>query len=263
MTLIDVFNSLKSNPNISERAKEEFKSILELITDKYQEIDLDYLNEKLSTIKFNIEGKYTFDGVIDYNIADNSIMFSEEKIGYYDQKNLLTNALIKLSFSNKGVPQDKYKALYEGTVCQMANMLVGNEEDMVFNQEELCFSNLVSSITNIDLEQSLINNDYSKIESEPILAKVCDKMSYNFKYRQHSDSRFIEIEKNLVDILFSGKRDNSQIDFFEINMITNENFMNEPSNYIGLNELENYYYQVKENYVNSMDMDSEFKARVR
>lgn len=265
MTLIDVFNSLQSNPNITLGSKKEVKSILELVVNQYPQIDLDYLNEKVSTLKFNIEGKYTFDEVIGYNISNNSIIFNEEKIGYYDQKNLLANALIKLSFSNKGVPQDRYRALYEGTVCQMANMLVGNEEDKVFNQEELCFSNLVSSIANIDLEQTIINNDYSEIENDSILSKICDKMSYNYRYRQHdnTNTKFVEIEKELIDTLFCKQRDNSQIQFFEINMITNENFMDEPSNYIGLNELENYYYQAKENYVNSMYMNDELTTRVR
>ena len=65
-----------------------------------------------------------------------------------------------------------------------------------------------------------------------------------------SDSNFAEVEQNLIQLLFSEKRDNSQIAFFEMNLVTNENYMNNPSDYIGISELEKYYYNQKEIYAN-------------
>ena len=35
-----------------------------------------------------------------------------------------------------------------------------------------------------------------------------------------------------------------------MNLVTNENYMNNPSDYIGISELEKYYYNQKEIYAN-------------
>ena len=104
--------------------------------------------------------------MINYNSNANKISFSEKKIEQYDQKNLLTNVLIKLCFSNQKnfkENEENYEALYEGTIAQMANMLVGNDKEKVFNQEELYESNLISAIVGFDaVEHAFKTKDYSQ-----------------------------------------------------------------------------------------------------
>lgn len=252
MTIEEVFKSLDGNSNISSFGKDEIKEILGAIIKRYPNINLESLNSKISSLELVEEGKFTFDGVIDYNHNFNKISFNKEKIEEYDQKNILANALIKMCFSNEREIDDRYQALFEGTAAQMTNMIVGSENDKVYNQDELYETNLISAIIGADkIEKAFVTRDYSEIAMQRGIPFICDKMSYSYNYKMNkSDSNFAEVEQNLIQLLFSEKRDNSQIAFFEMNLVTNENYMNNPSDYIGISELEKYYYNQKEIYAN-------------
>ena len=79
-TLTDIFESLNNNSNITLEGKEAIETLLLKITNAYPDIDLNNLNSKISTLEFVEEGgKYSFNGVINYNSNANKISFSEKK----------------------------------------------------------------------------------------------------------------------------------------------------------------------------------------
>lgn len=255
VTLTDIFESLNNNSNITLEGKEAIETLLLKITNAYPDIDLNNLNSKISTLEFVEEGgKYLFNGVINYNSNANKISFSEKKIEQYDQKNLLTNVLIKLCFSNQKnfkENEENYEALYEGTIAQMANMLVGNDKEKVFNQEELYESNLISAIVGFDaVEHAFKTKDYSELSKIIGIKFICDKMAYGYKYKNSGyGTNFKEVEQNLIDLLFSEKRDSSQISFFEMNLVDNKNYMNNPEYYTDLDDLHEFYFNKKNMYI--------------
>lgn len=257
-TLTDIFESLNNNSNITLEGKEAIETLLLKIINAYPDIDLNNLNSKISTLEFVEEGgKYSFNGVINYNSNANKISFSEKKIEQYDQKNLLTNVLIKLCFSNQKnfkENEENYEALYEGTIAQMANMLVGNDKEKVFNQEELYESNLISAIVGVDVvEHAFKTKDYSELSKIIGIKDICDKMTYSYikKINQKSadETNFKKVEQNLIDLLFSEKRDSSQISFFEMNLVDNKNYMNNPEYYTDLDDLHEFYFNKKNMYI--------------
>lgn len=257
-TLTDIFESLNNNSNITLEGKEAIETLLLKIINAYPDIDLNNLNSKISTLEFVEEGgKYSFNGVINYNSNANKISFSEKKIEQYDQKNLLTNVLIKLCFSNQKnfkENEENYEALYEGTIAQMANMLVGNDKEKVFNQEELYESNLISAIVGFDaVEHAFKTKDYSELSKIIGIKDICDKMTYSYikKINQKSadETNFKKVEQNLIDLLFSEKRDSSQISFFEMNLVDNKNYMNNPEYYTDLDDLHEFYFNKKNMYI--------------
>ncbi len=258
VTLTDIFESLNNNSNITLEGKEAIETLLLKITNAYPDIDLNNLNSKISTLEFVEEGgKYSFNGVINYNPNANKISFSEKKIEQYDQKNLLTNVLIKLCFSNQKnfkENEENYEALYEGTIAQMANMLVGNDKEKVFNQEELYEANLISAIVGFDaVEHAFKTKDYSELSKIIGIKDICDKMTYSYikKINQKSadETNFKKVEQNLIDLLFSEKRDSSQISFFEMNLVDNKNYMNNPEYYTDLDDLHEFYFNKKNMYI--------------
>lgn len=258
VTITDIFESLNNNSNITLEGKEAIETLLLKITNAYPDIDLNNLNSKISTLEFVEEkGKYSFNGVINYNSNTNKISFSEKKLEQYDQKNLLTNVLIKLCFSNQKnfkENEENYEALYEGTIAQMANMLVGNDKEKVFNQEELYEANLISAIVGFDaVEHAFKTKDYSELSKIIGVKFICDKMAYGYikKINQKSadETNFKEVEQNLIDLLFSEKRDSSQISFFEMNLVDNKNYMNNPEYYTDLDDLHEFYFNKKNMYI--------------
>ncbi len=257
-TLTDIFESLNNNSNITLEGKEAIETLLLKIINAYPDIDLNNLNPKISTLEFVEEGgKYLFNGVINYNPNANKISFSEKNIEQYDQKNLLTNVLIKLCFSNQKnfkENEENYEALYEGTIAQMANMLVGNDKEKVFNQEELYEANLISAIVGFDaVEKAFKTKDYSELSKIIGIKDICDKMTYSYikKINQKSadETNFKKVEQNLIDLLFSEKRDSSQISFFEMNLVDNKNYMNNPEYYTDLDDLHEFYFNKKNMYI--------------
>lgn len=254
-TLTDIFESLNNNSNITLEGKEAIETLLLKIINAYPDIDLNNLNPKISTLEFVEEGgKYLFNGVINYNPNANKISFSEKNIEQYDQKNLLTNVLIKLCFSNQKnfkENEENYEALYEGTIAQMANMLVGNDKEKVFNQEELYEANLISAIVGFDaVEKAFKTKDYSELSKIIGIKDICDKMTYSYKYKNSGyGTNFKEVEQNLIDLLFSEKRDSSQISFFEMNLVDNKNYMNNPEYYTDLDDLHEFYFNKKNMYI--------------
>ena len=258
VTLTDIFESLNNNSNITLEGKEAIETLLLKIINAYPDIDLNNLNPKISTLEFVEEGgKYLFNGVINYNPNANKISFSEKNIEQYDQKNLLTNVLIKLCFSNQKnfkENEENYEALYEGTIAQMANMLVGNDKEKVFNQEELYEANLISAIVGFDaVEKAFKTKDYSELSKIIGIKDICDKMTYSYikKINQKSadETNFKKVEQNLIDLLFSEKRDSSQISFFEMNLVDNKNYMNNPEYYTDLDDLHEFYFNKKNMYI--------------
>lgn len=269
MTLEQVLKSVDDNKNIVEEYKNEIKNIISLIFKQYPSVDLASLYLKISSLKCEEGNKYVFNDTIDYNILLNTITIGKEQDGY-DRKNLLTYSLVKMAFSNEQVPNEKYQAIEDGVCAQIANLLVGNEGDKQINQEELIEVNLLSSIIDFNvIESAFINKDYSDLDiamkQENGLEQINEKMNYNHVAKQ-SESGFADVEKDLIDVFYSRTpRNPEQISFFEMSLVSDSNYMNEPSKHIYLNNIQEYYFKRKEEYVeyiNSVELNSEIGINI-
>lgn len=255
MTLEQVLKSIDDNKNITREYKSEIKNIISLIVKQYPSVDLASLYLKISSLKCEKGSKYVFNDIIDYNALSNTITINIEQDGY-DRKNLLAYALVKMAFSNKDKQNEKYQAIEAGMCSQVANLLVGNDGDKQINQEELIEVNLLSSIIGFDvIESAFLSNNYSALDEavkkENGLEQINEKMNYNHASKQ-AESGFVDIEKDLIDVLYSRKRDPEQISFFEENLVLSPNLMDEPDKHMRLDDTSDYYFKRKEEYVTSL-----------
>lgn len=272
----EVFKSLDSNPNINEDAKNDLKSLIVIFNKNYPAIDLTHLNDKLSSLKVEGSSKLTVNSPMNYNPRNNVILANEEEIEKgYDVENLLMNCIIKMISSTNDsygfVDNDKYAALNAGITAQIANQLVGNGESLVFDQDELIESNLISSIVGVEnLFNAYFTND-KEFARSMFLSEKANNVSLDdvnvlmdYGYRANLDVSVLgDVEKKLIGILCSKERTNEQIELFENNLITNNIYMNYPDRYIDIDDVDRIYNEIKHNYAPTMADNYELNGRVK
>ena len=273
----EVFKSLDNNPNIdSESVKKDLKSLIVIFNENYPAIDLSRLNDKISSVKVENSSKLTFNSPMNYNPRNNVILVNEEEIEKgYDVENLLMNCIVKMISSTKDsygfVDNDKYAALNAGIAAQISNQLVGNGEELVFDQDQLIESNLISSIVGVEnLFNAYFANDKESAKNM-FLREKANNISLedvnalmDYGYSANLDvSNLSDVEKKLIGILFSKERTNDQIELFENNLITNNIYMNYPDKHIDINDIDRIYSEIKINYMPSIDREHELNGRVK
>ena len=273
----EVFKSLDNNPNInSESVKKDLKTLIVIFNKNYPAIDLSNLNDKISSVKVENSSKLTFNSPMNYNPRNNVILVNAEEIEKYDVTNLLMNCIVKMISSTKDsygfVDNDKYVALNAGITAQIANLLVGNGEDLVFDQAELIESNLISSIVGVENlfnayftnNKEFARNMFLNEKSNNLsLEDVNRKMDYCYVANSEYISNLGDVEKILIDILYSKKRTEEQIELFENNLVTNNIYMNCRDRYVEIDDVDRIYSQAKINYASAMSNEHELNGRVK
>ena len=84
VTIDDVKNSLNENKNITKEIKANIFELVLVFNNKYPNVSLDRLNEKLKTIKIIKGSKFVNPRISEYNMRENAIYFniSEIEKGY-------------------------------------------------------------------------------------------------------------------------------------------------------------------------------------
>ena len=263
----DVFKSLESNPNIeNENVKNDLKSLIVIFNEKYPKVDLSALNEKIASVRIENSSKLTFNAPMNYNPRNNIIMVNTEEVNKgYDVENLFMNCIVKMVSSTKDsygfVDNDKYAALNAGITAQISNELVGNGEDFVFDYDELVESNLIASIVGVEnLFTAYFQNDKvaakNMFSNEKVNSTTLEDINALMDYGYSSNlevSTLCDVEKKLIDILFSKERTEDQVELFDVNLITNNICMNYPDKYMDINDIGEFFNKSKQQYMSTIN----------
>ncbi|HHW69615.1 MAG TPA: hypothetical protein GX747_04680 [Tenericutes bacterium] len=164
--MVDVIReTLYSNRNISDDVKDNLFELIIVFNERFPEVSLDNLNNRLMSLKIEKVSKYLRRTISYYDFRKNILYFNIEEIKKgYDMKHILMFELLNIITSTKhhtGFNLDnKFEALNVGFTEILANYLVGNNGDKFIYPDEAISANLISIIVGAEnLHISYFNND--------------------------------------------------------------------------------------------------------
>lgn len=162
----DIKISLSNNPELTDSVKGNIYELIAIFHEKFKQVNLDNLKNKLETLKIVKIGKFVNPSVSMYDFKKNIIYLnaSEMQKGY-DMKHVLMYELINVISSTNEYTgfnvDDKYKALNIGYTEILANFLVGNDGEVSIYQLEAATANLLSILVGIDtLFEAYFTNNF-------------------------------------------------------------------------------------------------------
>lgn len=169
VTIEQVFDSLQKNSNIDTSVGENIKELILLFHEKYPDVSLQNLVRILPTLSIVKSNKFMNRRIFKYNIFSNILEFNiEEMEKGFDMKHVMMSALLsliacdgeKIGF-NAG---NHFEALQAGYIEMLTNLLVGNEGDNPYLENEVISTNLLCTMIDADiLFESFFGNDASRI----------------------------------------------------------------------------------------------------
>lgn len=160
--------SLMNNPNLNDEISKKIYSLIQVLSKKIPEANLQRLNDKISTVKIKKMGKLERKGTYFYDVRKNEILFSQNLEKNYDIDHLFMKALLEMSTSTGTFTgfnsDDRLLALNYAYTEILANFVIGNEgvSDL---EEEMLITNVLSYIIGKDV----LYNAYFTNNGEPIL----------------------------------------------------------------------------------------------
>lgn len=156
MDILDsIKESIESNQNIEKDIKMKLFELIIIFHNKFPDIKLDKFNELVKTVKLGRIGKYESLGTSFYNVRDNEILFSPNRLENidYDLDNLFMRIVLSMITSTgtySGFNSDPdLHALNSAYEEILANYLVGCSE-VSDQEEEMVITNIVGNIIGVD-----------------------------------------------------------------------------------------------------------------
>ena len=152
-------------------------SLIILFHQKFPDVNLDRLKEKIRDVKLGRIGVFERKGPVVYDSLKNEISFSNSKLsGDYDVDHLMMKGILGMIASHDDYygfnKDDQLRALNVGYTEMLANFLVGNDGVCDY-EEELLATNLVSRLIGEDtLFHAYFNNDADIIFRKMLEAEV-------------------------------------------------------------------------------------------
>jgi hypothetical protein len=164
--LESLWKAIDENNQLEAGFKENIKELLTIFNEKIPEItsgnfsiSLKNLEERLKTLQVEKINRLVSRKVYDYSVVRNILSFSSDKIEKYDVKHVLMCALLTIMTSHDntyGFDKDnRLISLNVGYTEILANYLVGNEEEMLF-EDEVIMTNIVAEM----IGDSLLSEAY-------------------------------------------------------------------------------------------------------
>ncbi len=156
ITINEIVNTLNNNQNIDVAVKENMLYLINVFNKNYPNVDLSNLNRVLSTLKIVKSNKFVNKRIYKYNISTNTLEFNEEEINKgYDMLHVLMSAIITL-IGNDGSKigfnvNNHYEALQAAYIEMLTNLLVGNESDINYLEDEVITTNLICTMIDPDI----------------------------------------------------------------------------------------------------------------
>ncbi|MBQ9011518.1 MAG: hypothetical protein IJ093_02595 [Bacilli bacterium] len=161
-------NTLNTNQNITGEVKEDIIKLVEIFNQKFPDIDLTTLNERLKTLIIKRESMYLVKIPCKYNPYNNEILINLGKIEESDARHWFMHCLLGVitakdnyyGFNNE---ENTLIALNEGYTEILTNYLVGDVENNFFT-DEIIITNLISkAIGENTLYEAYFNNDSKRV----------------------------------------------------------------------------------------------------
>ena len=161
-------NTLNMNQNITPEVKENLLELVEIFNQKFPDVDLTNLNERLKNLIIRRESMFLVKIPCQYNPHTNEILVNYGRFAQSDAKHWLMHCLLAVitakdnyyGFNNE---DDTLVALNDGYTEIMTNYLVGDVEDNFFF-DEIVITNLISKVIGEDvLFDAYFSNDSKKV----------------------------------------------------------------------------------------------------
>lgn len=161
-------NTLNTNQNITQEVGEGLLSLIQTFSEKFPEIDLNNLNERLKTLKIRRESMYLVKLPCKYNPYNNEILINLGRFEECDPTHWLMHCLLGIitakenyyGFNNE---EDTLIALNEGYTEILTNNLVGDVDNNFFT-DEIIITNLIGKVIGEDvLFEAYFTNDSKRI----------------------------------------------------------------------------------------------------
>lgn len=172
--LEQIKENLSANVNLDDIIKTKMFELTIIFHNKFPNINLDKLAEKLKTVKIGRISKFEKRGTYVYDVLNNEILFSPSRLeSDYDMNHLFMKAILEMTTAKDtytGFKSDnKLRALNAAYTEILANYIVGNEGESDL-EEEMLVANLISHIVGKDT----MFNAYFSNDGRPILQAMVE-----------------------------------------------------------------------------------------
>lgn len=178
VTVESIETVLNQNQNLTQELKNNFLELITLFHEKFPEVSLENLKERLATLKIESLNRYVTEEVSKYDPVTNSLMINRERLEKdVDAKHILMYELLSILTARDNYTgfnfNHQFEALNIGYTEILTNFLVGNETDQFVHADEIIATNLISiSIGNDILLHAFFNNDYMTLTKSLIDAGI-------------------------------------------------------------------------------------------
>lgn len=169
--------NLNNNPNLTLEVKNELFELIILFHQKFPNVSLETLNNKIKELKMGKITKYERIGPVVYDAVKNEILLNKKCVeNDYDVRHLMMKGLLGLISSADNYygfnKNDSLYALNVGFTEMLANSLVGNEGKCDY-EEEILATNLITKIIGRDVMfDAYFNNDAEIVYKKLLEAEV-------------------------------------------------------------------------------------------
>ena len=174
MDILDsIKNSIESNPSLDSSIKTKLFELIIIFHNKFPEIKLDIFNNLVKNVKLGRIGKYESLGTSFYNVRDNEILFSPDRLKNldYNLDNIFMRIVLSMITSTgtySGFNSDHdLNALNSAYEEILANYLVGSSE-VSDQEEEMVITNLIG----ITIGEDKLFNAYFSNNGELIKKEI-------------------------------------------------------------------------------------------
>lgn len=163
--------SLDKNPNISKPVAENIFELVNIFHQKFPNVDLNNLKNRLSSLVIQTGSKYVYNEVSNYNPTTNTLTLNMTELDKnHDVRHILMYELLNIITAKDnyvGFDKDhKLIALNTGYTEILTNNLVGNESDIDYHVDEVIATNIiVNMIGNEIMYKSYFTNDVDLISN--------------------------------------------------------------------------------------------------
>ena len=166
--------TLSTNENLSEEVKNDILELVKIFQQKFANIDLTNLNERLKNLVIKRESMYLVKQPCKYNPFTNEILINLGRFEECDAKHWLMHCLLgiitaKDSYYGFNNEDDSLIALNEGYTEIITNYLVGDVEENFFT-DEIIMTNLISKI----IGEETLYNAYFTNDSKSIIRAMIE-----------------------------------------------------------------------------------------
>lgn len=164
-----VLNVLEQNSSIDREVKENMKELILIFHERYPNISLQHLVRILPTLTIVKSNKWVNPRIFKYNVYSNVLEFNTEEMEKgFDMKHVMMSAILsliacdgeKIGFN----VENRFEALQAGYIEMLTNLLVGNEGDNSYLENEVISTNLLCTMIDADiLFESFFGNDATRI----------------------------------------------------------------------------------------------------